>query len=1276
MPQVRPPTFSWRLNWDVVVPLLIVGVLILVGGGISYRVFRDRQREQIWSVIERMYTEGQPVAACRHFRIFVAEWPEDSRVQPCLLKWSHEQKLPIPEARWVHRELMQRVYRGDPYGTISEELIRAASLICPELNRLESEIFWSQTVDLCLPELPQKRLQTPEVRLILARGQKLAGQLDDAARQYTQAIRLGDRTLVPVVGLADLFRDRHSELSEAAEEEARAQLAALEDQALSPVSRRRLSLLDLLQRRLATGIDPVWQGLVELSRRELAIGRWERAAELANSAWETGGDQPDVWYQTLQVLAAEADARRRNGDWDGGNQVAQRAMEAAGKAAADAPEDSRFPLFQGMLHLQGKQAELAEDFLREAERRAWLVVKDIELSRPERVAAERQMQECRLGLATCLVMELDGATPGRVAAISRELDSLQAQFDHLQLYELSRILKAQRLMKTGDWDQAARDMSVVAKSTDWPSVRRMAHLSEAECLRQLQDWRSMYDLALEMTMNDPGWDRGWDVLAEACRRLGLKEELQDALKRRRVWDPASILQVRIDEQLKRPVEQRRWTLIEGDLDRLVSQFGPTWPGLGQQRVRVMLAKNEWVAADRVLRENEDVTPRGGELLRLRLELELQRRDRPPEMRSRLAVEALERYRRARQELLPDRSEGGLIASRFREILEGRFPPEPPPGIWVVCALVHELSDADARDVQQDFDRALQEVPTRAWAGQKLLEYTLRMESRVGELTDFNLGLLAGVLRRLPGTRGQERALAVWKHWDERGTLPDNERQFFAETLLRHGEPAESARQFQVLLGSSAVPHTDRHLDFLFFVLGFPVAKTHPELELQVERVLRGLEKIQPDSLETVVARARQEVRQGHRDKGVARIRSLLEIGTDTRPTGMLRSLAYLGRGDQLLSRLGQTHPANQPANRQLLQDWLAGRRGSDQARGMDELLSSGRYAHALRAELASVVASELSQWGLAGQADQVLASAIRITEDPRLVLERGLLLGKSGQWQEALTFFQSADERVPGEAAQAYRLFLDQVGEKTECRLPVEQRLEKLISVDPCPRERVPLVLLLAELKSRPETLESAVALYERLLKLDPDSPLLLNNIACVEAFMPDRLETGLQHILRAIEKDVPRVEYVDTHALLLLQMDDLDRGLGLLLSQLPLLVRPEHRLHLGVALLRSGMLDAAHEVHQELQASLGERDVFSPLNRVLWDELCAGPKTFVSPEPVQEASVAVGPVGETGDPVVPPAPAEETGSDSSDESEPESSLLVEPADVVFPPDEPGPKSP
>ena len=273
LPQVRPPTFSWRLNWDVVVPLLIVGVLILVGGGISYRVFRDRQREQIWSVIERMYTEGQPVAACRHFRIFVAEWPEDSRVQPCLLKWSHEQKLPIPEARWVHRELMQRVYRGDPYGTISEELIRAASLICPELNRLESEIFWSQTVDLCLPELPQKRLQTPEVRLILARGQKLAGQLDDAARQYTQAIRLGDRTLVPVVGLADLFRDRHSELSEAAEEEARAQLAALEDQALSPVSRRRLSLLDLLQRRLATGIDPVWQGLVELSRRELAIGR-------------------------------------------------------------------------------------------------------------------------------------------------------------------------------------------------------------------------------------------------------------------------------------------------------------------------------------------------------------------------------------------------------------------------------------------------------------------------------------------------------------------------------------------------------------------------------------------------------------------------------------------------------------------------------------------------------------------------------------------------------------------------------------------------------------------------------------------------------------------------------------------------------------------------------------------------------------------------------------------------------------------------------------------
>lgn len=1268
--QTQPPRYVSRVNWDVVRPLLFVGILVLVGGVVSYRLFRERQREQIWSVVERMYDDGKLVAAGRHFRIFAAEWPDDPRVQACLMKWSHEQRMPIPEARWVHRELMQRVYRGDPYGTISEELIRSASLICPELNRLESEILWSQTIDLCLPELPRKALQNPEIRLVLARGQKLAGQLDDAARQYTEAIRLGDRSLVPVVGLAELFRDRHSELSEAAEEDARAQLAALENRESNPASPRRLSLLDLLQRRLAREIDPVWQGQVELSRRELAVGRWQKAAELVNTAWQSGGDQPDVWFQTLQVLSAEADYRRRTGDWDGGNQVAQRAMEAAGKAAADAPGDSRFPLFQGMLQLLGKQAELAEDYLREAERRAWVVANDIHLSRPERVAAERQMQECQLGLATCLVMQLEGATPGRVATISRELDSLQAQFDHLQLYELSRVLKAQRLMKTGDLEQAARDMSIVAKATDWPSVRRMANLSEAECLRKLQDWRSLYDLATEMTMNDPGWDRGWDVLAEACQRLGLRDELQEVLKRRRVWDPASILQVRIDEQLKRPVEQRRWTLIEGDLDRLVSQFGPTWPGLGVQRVRVMLAKNEWVAADRVLREVEDVTPRRGELLRLRLELELQRRDRPPETRSRLAVEGLERYRRARQELLPDREEGGLNAARFGEILEGRFPSEPPPGIWVVRAMVQELADADAQKVQQAFEQALQETRTRAWAGQKLLEYTLRMEHRLAELNDYNLGLLTGLLRRLPGSVGQARALAAWKHWEARATIPDNERQLFAQTLLQEGEPVEAAAQFEVLLDAES-GLDDRHLDFLFFVLGYPVEKSCRDLEQRVDSILTRLEKVQAGSLEAVVARARQEVRQGRRDKGVATIRTLLETGTESRPTAMLRSLAYLGRGDQFLSRLGSSHPANQSTYRQALQEWLTGRRGSDQARGMDGLLLAGRYSPALKAELASVVAAELSRWGLLVQADQILAETIRTTEDPQLVLERGLLLGKSGQWKEALVFFQSVDERLPREAAQAYRVLVEQPRVNAECQAAVEQRLEKLISPNPCPRDRVPLMLLQAELKTRPDTLPTAVTLYDRLLQIEPDSPLLLNNIACVEAFVPERMESGLKHILRAIEQDVPRLEYVDTQALLLLQMDDLDRGLGLLLSQLPLLVRPEHRLHLGVALLRSGMTDAAREVQEELEVvAQGE---FSPLNRVLWDELRAGPRVFEAPVSSAATPLTEAPQGEDDNPFVPPAPSgdAEPENDAGATPEGEASPVVEPANVILPPDEP-----
>jgi hypothetical protein len=166
-------------------------------------------------------------------------------------------------------------------------------------------------------------------------------------------------------------------------------------------------------------------------------------------------------------------------------------------------------------------------------------------------------------------------------------------------------------------------------------------------------------------------------------------------------------------------------------------------------------------------------------------------------------------------------------------------------------------------------------------------------------------------------------------------------------------------------------------------------------------------------------------------------------------------------------------------------------------------------------------------------------------------------------------------------------------------------------------------------------------------LTLRPDSATLLNNIAVLEAFVPDLVQSGLQHIQQAIEMDRPRVEYLDTLALLQLQSDDLQSGLTTLLSQAPLLVRPEHRLHLGLAMLRSGYTEQASVIERELRGLLADGVPWSPLNAVLWEELCAGAAGQARRNSADRRRTQSGDWSTTGvlPEFVPPAPSEEAES-------------------------------
>jgi tetratricopeptide (TPR) repeat protein len=367
--------------------------------------------------------------------------------------------------------------------------------------------------------------------------------------------------------------------------------------------------------------------------------------------------------------------------------------------------------------------------------------------------------------------------------------------------------------------------------------------------------------------------------------------------------------------------------------------------------------------------------------------------------------------------------------------------------------------------------------------------------------------------------------------------------------------------------------------------------------------------VQPDLPETILARARHEMRRGGRDKAFQIIQSLPDLSrTDRRPTEMLRSFSLLGRGDSFLDRLGGAHPANSPRNREALREWLMGARGGEQSPALDKILSGGRYTASVKAELYSLAATELHRWNNLVAADPLLARAFQETGDLHLMVQRGTMLGQAGQPTEALLFLRAVDERIPAPAAEAYRKLVDQHGSEGGVLDSVRQRLEELTGTDPCRPDRAPLLQLLVGMQSRPESLADALRNQERLLKMRPDSPIILNNLAVLEAFVPERVDSGLRHIQEAIEQDRPRLEYLDTLALLQLQSGDLESGLNTLLGQLPLLAAPEHKLHLAIAMLRTGRTEHASRIAGELQSLLTAATPWSPLNGLLWQELSEGP--------------------------------------------------------------------
>ncbi len=126
---------------------------------------------------------------------------------------------------------------------------------------------------------------------------------------------------------------------------------------------------------------------------------------------------------------------------------------------------------------------------------------------------------------------------------------------------------------------------------------------------------------------------------------------------------------------------------------------------------------------------------------------------------------------------------------------------------------------------------------------------------------------------------------------------------------------------------------------------------------------------------------------------------------------------------------------------------------------------------------------------------------------------------------------------LPAETALSIEQVLTSQPENRDLRGEVGRFLTQVAAADGLTARQTPLLLLLARFHMAPNQIAQAIAVYDRTLELDPNSATVLNNLAYAEAFSDDRRELALQHIDRAIANDGPRRQYLDTRAMVLLQL-------------------------------------------------------------------------------------------------------------------------------------------
>lgn len=447
------------------------------------------------------------------------------------------------------------------------------------------------------------------------------------------------------------------------------------------------------------------------------------------------------------------------------------------------------------------------------------------------------------------------------------------------------------------------------------------------------------------------------------------------------------------------------------------------------------------------------------------------------------------------------------------------------------------------------------------------------------------------------------ALASARRWSELAADPVEAQTYVGRLELRAGRVEEAVEAFVAVLAARDLPAGYATLEPLLLSAG------ESDTALAVARELAARH---PGALPAVLALARTALRAGEEEAAVAAAERALALAPDSPEAGLLHAEALLASGDReaaiataraaagesqdsevvreyalllaaadetaaaltAVNELLQREPDNPDALRTLaLINFRAGNLDvawSDfgELVGLEEHHAEALYYLARIAEREERYWQAIRLYTQVGEGPYLLAAQQRVS----------IILTGLGQPEAALEHLEGFAERNP-------RYALDLLLPQAQILSRLERYDEAIAIYDRLlglrPRSE-PLLLSRAETKLRKGALEAALADYREAVRLRPESAAALNALGYTLADRTERYDEARELIEDALSRDPDNPAIIDSMGWVLFRLGDYEGAREHLELAWAELKNPEIAAHLGETLWRLGERGEAREILRE----------------------------------------------------------------------------------------------